>query len=76
MKEKLKKFYEFFLNYYLWFIGGIVTLKLIDLSNYLMNQPNDFTFYSGLFLYSICICTMVYVIFSIFKKLTKDDEEI
>jgi hypothetical protein len=37
MKQKLKDFYNYVIKYYLWFILGVVTIKAIDLANYLMN---------------------------------------
>jgi len=71
MKEKIKEFYELFLNYFLWFIGAVAVLNLIELGNFLMNYPNDIAFYTGLFLNLLCICTIGYIIF---KKITKDDK--
>jgi len=76
MKEKLKELYKVFTAYYLWFILGVLTFKLIDLAQYLMTYPNDIAFYTGLFIYTICIGAIGYAIYStIFNNLKKEKDE-
>jgi hypothetical protein len=72
MKEKLKELYKVFTAYYLWFILGIVTVKLIDLAQYLMTYPNDIAFYTGLFIYTTCIGAIGYAIYSIITNNLKN----
>jgi hypothetical protein len=72
MKQKLKDFYNYVIKYYLWFILGVVTIKAIDLANYLMNYPSDITFYAGFFIYTICIGAIGYGIYSIITNNLKN----
>lgn len=75
MKEKFKDFYEHFLKYYLWFCLGVVTIKAIDLANYLMNYPSDITFFVGFFIYTVCIGVIGYAIYSVFNNLKEKKDE-
>jgi hypothetical protein len=75
MKEKFKDFYKYFLKYYLWFCLGVVTIKAIDLANYLMTYPSDITFFVGLFIYTVCIGVIGYSIYSMFNNLKEKKDE-
>jgi hypothetical protein len=75
MKEKLKDFYDKFLKFYIWFIIGAITVKAIDLANYLMTYPNDISFFVGFFIYTVCIGAIGYAIYSMFNNSKSNQNE-
>lgn len=69
MNNNLKKFFDVFTSYLIWFILGVATIKAIDLANFLMTYPNDIAFFVGLFIYTISIGAIGYAIYSIITNI-------